>query len=241
MGFSFGAPLVLMAGADPELTPHLRVVTGFGGYGDLEQTARFLFRGEHDWQGERHTLDPDPYGRWVVVGNLLTRIPGFEECGDVARALLKMAQIAGDAQIPSWDGHMVGVGAELEAEVDPSRRELFRELGIAFGNRSPQGRTREIVPLLPRAAVASSPLYDVLPNLQGIRVPVRLIHGRGDRLIPFTETLRVAEAIPEETQKRVYLTGLFTHSHRDNRGDFLGEVGEMSRFLHMMSDILGLV
>lgn len=241
MGFSFGAPSVLMAGADPELAPHLRAVTCFGGYGDLERTAHFLFRGEHEWRGEHHSLDPDPYGRWVVAGNLLTRIPGFEDYGDVARALLKMAQIAGDTQIPSWDGHMVTVGAELEAKVDPARRQLFRELGIAFGTRSPEGRTREIVPLLARAAVSSSPLYDVLSNLQGIRVPVRLIHGRGDRLIPFTETLRVAEAVPDETEKRVYLTGLFSHSRRDNQGDFLGDLGEMSRFLHMMSDILGLV
>ena len=34
-----------------------------------------------------YRMDPDPYGRWIVGGNYLTRIPGLEDAGDVASAL----------------------------------------------------------------------------------------------------------------------------------------------------------
>jgi pimeloyl-ACP methyl ester carboxylesterase len=241
MGFSFGSPVVLMAGADPDLIPHLKVVAGFGAYADMERTTRFLFRGDHEWEGHRYDMEPDPYGRWVVAGNFLDRIPGYEAHGDVARALLRLAAEAGDTKVPSWEFHFERMRPQLEADIGPERWEIFRELALAHGVRTPEGMAQELAPALARAALELSPLYDVSSRMGEIRVPVRLIHGRGDRLIPFTETLRLAESFHEDTPKRVYLTGLFSHSQRDQGSALFGEIGEMSRFLQMMSDILGLV
>jgi pimeloyl-ACP methyl ester carboxylesterase len=186
-------------------------------------------------------MDPDPYGRWVVAGNFLPLVPGFEECGDVAEALLELARVAGDTKVPSWEVHFESMREPLEVHIHPSRKTLFRELALASGPRTPVELSQELVPALAKAALAASPLYDVLPYLPDIEVPARLIHGRGDRLIPFTETLRAAEVFPGTSPKRVYLTGLFSHSQRDGGSDLLGELGEMSRFLHMMADILGLL
>jgi pimeloyl-ACP methyl ester carboxylesterase len=241
MGFSFGSPVILMAGADPELIPHLRVVAGFGGYADMERTTRFLFRGDHDWGGDRYDIDPDPYGRWVVVGNFLSRVPGYEEFGDVAHALLELARVAGDTKVPSWEFHFENMRPHLEKDIDSSRWQLFRELALAHGVRAPEELAQKLAPALAEAALELSSLYDVPRHMNDIRVPVRLIHGRGDRLIPFTETLRLAESFHEDTPKRVYLTGLFGHSQRDQGNALFGQIGEMSRFLHMMSDILGLL
>lgn len=241
MGFSFGAPQVLMAGADPELLPHLKVVTAFGGYADMESTTRFLFRGNHEWGDDQYEMDPDPYGRWVVAGNFLPLVPGFEDARDVAEALLELARVAGDTKVPSWEVHFEGMREGLEEGIHPSRKILFRELALASGPKAPEELSRHLVPALAKAALTTSPRYEVLRYLGEIQTPVRLIHGRGDRLIPFTETLRAAEAFPDSAEKRVYLTGLFSHSQRDAGTDLFGEIGEMSRFLHMMSDILGLL
>lgn len=241
MGFSFGAPQVLMAGADPELIPHLKVVVGFGGYAEMERTVRFLFRGEHEWEGEHFEADPDPYGRWVVAGNFLPQTAGFEGTEDVARALIRLAQVAGDTKVPSWEIHFENMREELEEEIHPSRRNLFRELALSNGTRAPEELADRLAPVLAQAAKNASPLFDIIPRLSEIRVPVRLIHGRQDRLMPFTETLRLAEAFPRDAELRVFLTGLFSHSQRHSRSALFGEIGEMSRFLYMMSDILGLL
>jgi hypothetical protein len=68
-----------------------------------------------------------------------------------------------------------------------------------------------------------------------------LIHGRQDRLLPFTETLRLAESFPPGSEVKVFLTGLFSHSRRDVRGSRAMELAEQIRFVGMMSNVLGML
>jgi len=241
MGFSFGAPQVLMAGANPELSPHLSVVVGFGGYADLEKTLSFMFLGEHELDGEAYSVDPDPYGRWVVAGNYLPAAPGFEEATDVAEALIRLAKAAGDAQVGAWEDVYDGLKEKLESEIHPARREIFRALAPTTGTPAPRDLTERLVPALTQAAQEESARQDFMSDLADIRVPVRLIHGRQDHLVPFTETLRLARSFPPGADVRTYITGLFSHSQSDGGGDILRQMADRVRFLHMMSEILGLV
>jgi len=241
MGFSFGAPQVLMAGADPQLTSHLSAVVGFGGYADLERTLRFMFLGEHELDGEAFSGDPDPYGRWVVTGNFLPAAPGFEETEDVAEALIRLAKAAGDAQVGAWEDVYDGLKKKLEMDIHPSRREIFRALAPTGGTAAPRDLTDGLVPALAKATMEDSSHLDFMSELPGIRVPVRLIHGRQDRLVPFTETLRLARSFPPEADLRVYITGLFSHSQQDAGRALLPEMRDRAHFIYMMSEILGLL
>jgi len=239
MGFSFGGPQALLAGADPDLIPHLSVAASFGGYCDIERTFRFLFTGEHDWKGEVYHAQPDPYGRWVVGGNFLPQAEGFEGTEPVAEALLTLAREAGDLQVASWEAIHDARKKELEDSLPASLREVFRAFAPMAGEEIPAQMIQALVPALARAALRDSPLWDLPSRLSGVRIPVHLIHGRQDRLIPFSETLRLAETIPPETGVDVSLTRLFSHSRRDGRGGRLGELGEQIRFLNLMSGVLG--
>jgi len=241
MGFSFGGPPALMAGMDPDLLPHLKVVASFGGYCDLERTLHFLFSGKHDWKGESFDLEPDPYGRWVVGGNYISGAEGYEGEDEVAEALLSLARAAGDLQLPSWETHHEVRKGELEAALPPSRRGLFRAFAPPHGVEVPSDRIGALVPALTRAARRDSPLFDIAPHLPGLKVPVRLIHGRQDRLMPFTETLRLAEAFPPGADVRAFLTGLFSHSQRDTKKTKIRELGEQLWFLRIMSGVLGML
>jgi pimeloyl-ACP methyl ester carboxylesterase len=241
MGFSFGSPHVLMAGADPKLSPHLSAVVGFGGFADLERTLRFMFQGEHEFDGEAYSVDPDPYGRWVVTGNYLPEAPGFEGTEDVAESLIRLAKVAGDAQVGAWEDVYDGLKEELEMDIHPSRREIFRALAPPAGAAVPRELTDGLVPALAKAALADSSNLDFMSKLSEIRVPVRLIHGRQDKLVPFTETLRLARGFPPEADLRVYITGLFSHSQQGARGAFLPAMSDRVHFIYLMSEILGLV
>lgn len=241
MGFSLGVPQVLLAATDRALNPHLSGIAGFGGYGDLDRTMRFLFRGDHEWDGKDYHLDPDPYGRWIVVGNYLTMIPGFQEAGDVAGALLTLAKKAGDLQVGAWESCYDEVKKQLQSKVHPARRELFRAFAPPSGEYPPDDISNEMAPALAEAARMATPNSQPLSFLDRISVPVRLVHGRGDRLIPFSESLRLAEAFPAGTDVRVYLTGLFSHSQVDNSPGAGGGPEEQLNFLRMLSDLLSLV
>ncbi len=239
MGFSFGGPQALLAGADPTLEPHLRAVASFGGYCDMERTLRFLFTGEHEWKGRSYRRKPDPYGRWVAGANFLPLARGYEHSEAVAEALVSLAKTAGDQQIASWDAHFDTLKAELEASLPPPGGALFRVFAPDEGEEVPLETAERLVPALAEAARRTSPLFDIPSLLEGLRVPVHLIHGREDRLIPFTETLRLRERLDGKARVRVFLTGLFSHSQRDGRGARFLELRERLQFLRLLSVVLG--
>ena len=62
------------------------------------------------------------------------------------------------------------------------------------------------------ACCSSTPLLDPKPALGQMRVPIHIFHGWGDRLVPYTESLRFKEALPDGIAAAVTVTRLFAHS-----------------------------
>ncbi len=240
MGFSFGVPQLLAAAADPAIGGRIAAVAGFGGYCDLDRLFHFLFFGEHEWEGHVFRDIPDPYGRWVAGGNFLPKLPGFDDATDVADALLTLARVAGDRQIPSWEAEFDPLKTDLMAELHPSRQELFRAFAPPSSQLPPSRWAEELAPALARAIRESSPYSEPGPFLDRISSPVRLMHGREDRLIPFSESLRLGAAFPPEADVRVRLTGLFAHSRRDRRVRAIDNLRGQLHFLWIMTELLGL-
>ncbi len=261
VGFSFGAPQALRAAAHPSLRDRIEGVAGFGGYYDIHRAVRFQLTGRHRWQGEEQTLDPDPYARWIMAANHLTDIPGHEDAGDVARALRRLAAIAGDARIPSDSAEMGEHRLTLRDEVSPLRQDLFDLLAEGprlvdspeAGEKSPwrdrsrtgdgprSARLEALADALSDAALETTPLLDVRPHLHDLRCPVELLHGRFDRLIPYTESLRLAEALRDGTPVNLTVTELFSHTEGRSLGAGLRATREGWRFFTALRRVLGMV
>jgi pimeloyl-ACP methyl ester carboxylesterase len=240
VGFSFGAPQAIAASGHPDLRDRLGGVVGFGGYYDLERTVRYQLTGLHEWDGTSYSNRPDPYGRWIVAGNHLTGIPGFEDHEDVAEALLDLAREAGDLGVMSWDASLDPARKRLRERVAPAHREAFDFL--APPDRSdPRGAEAEsLARELARAALADNPEMDVTPRLGSVPGPVHILHGRDDHLIPFTEAWRLDRALPEDVARDVTVTALFGHSSQDpfpwSRG-----VQETTAFFRALARLLDVV
>ena len=144
MGFSFGAPHAVVAGADPALAPALAGIVAFEGYCDLPRMLRFLFLGEHEWEGQRFHANPDPYGRWIVGGNYVHRIPGLEDAGDMAAALLALAAQAGVRGLPSASPsyYPYPLKRELASRLDPAYRRAVS--AVCAPGRERLGRTPDV-------------------------------------------------------------------------------------------------
>jgi hypothetical protein len=71
-------------------------------------------------------------------------------------------------------------------------------------------------------------------------VPVVLAHGRNDRLIPWTEMVRLSRALPDQQLYRSRITTLFAHSGGDPRGVTPGLALEALRFVALMRAMLRL-
>jgi len=235
IGFSFGAPQVMRLAGDPEIGPRLACVAGFGGYGTLERALTFLWSGRHEWEGATYSMRPDPYGRWVVGGNFLPLVPGYEDAVDVAMALTELATLAGDRQIPSWDPALDELKDRLAARLPRDRRGLFRSFAPP-AEADPPGDAEGWGPRLARAGVAARPLLELPPVVRS-SAPVVLIHGRGDALIPFSETLRLAERV-QAPWLEVAVTGLFEHSS-EAQTEGPGRLRELWRLGGTLSSLLG--
>lgn len=219
VGFSFGAPHAIASAADPDLKERIGGACGFGGYGDIESTFRFMMSGRHEWGGVQHSLRPDPYGRWIVAANYLTAVPDHADATDVADALRRLAAFAGDEGAASWDPVYDPMIVELRASIAEERRALF-DL-FARPSNTPEGSTADVespAELAEGLALASrsvDPGVDPTSALAHVEEPVSLLHGRKDHLIPFTEAYRLQAALTS-TRPDVTVTRLFGHSAQDS-------------------------
>jgi dienelactone hydrolase len=243
LAFSFGATQALAAGADPDIADLLHGIVAWGGYYDLRRAVHFGFTGEHELDGVAYRMEPDPYGAWIIAANYLTRVPGHEHDQVAARALHELAIEAGERGFYAWDPVYDDAKRRIAAALPPDQRALFETLAPLTGTPRPAREpAAQLAQELAAAALAMDPLLDPAAVLPQLRVPVLLAHGRDDRLIPFTETLRLARAIPAPLQRGCTVTSLFAHS-----GGRLGglppwaHVRETARFLALMHRILNLV
>jgi pimeloyl-ACP methyl ester carboxylesterase len=174
VGFSFGAGPALLAAAD---TPGLVLAASFGGYAHLRAVVVYLTTGVHEFGGRRHRRPPEEYNRW----KLLALLTGFVD-GEPDRRLLdriarqRLADPAGDTGALA-----AGLGREGQAV-----------LALVL-NRDADAVAR-LLAALPAGARAAmerlSPLA-IVPRLPG---RLLIAHGADDASIPFTESLRLAEA-----------------------------------------------
>jgi dienelactone hydrolase len=240
MGFSFGGPQALRIAGDPALAGRLACVAAFGGYGELDRTLEFLLTGTHEWLGRRYQVQPDPYGRWVVAANYLTRVPGFQDAAPVAEALWELAAYAGDHFIEAWDPRLDRMKMVLEEALPDPWRPLFRLFAPPAADDPPprSAETDAWRERIRQGGLAVDPELELPPELR-VPVPVFLVHGRNDHLIPHSETLRLAQRV-RAPSLAVAVTGLFSHSAGDPRPH--GAVGwtrEVLRLGRVLQGILG--
>ncbi len=241
IGFSFSAPHVIAATAHPDLREDIAGSVAFGGYCDLARTIRFLMTGMHEWKGRHQRLIPDAYGRWIVAANYMTAVPEYEDATDVADALRTLARHAGDVSIPALDPRLDPRKAELRASVAEERRPLF-DLFAPVSARLPDAeRGPEAAEALAAAAHKVDAESEPARALAAVEHPVHVLHGRRDHLIPFSEGLRLQEALPAGTWSRATITRLFGHSKQDSFPSLLRALKELPMFFGALRGLLQLV
>jgi pimeloyl-ACP methyl ester carboxylesterase len=242
-GFSFGATQALIAAADKETARLLAGVAAWGGYSDLRRLFRFGLTGEHELDGVTYSTEPDPYGCWIMAGNYLTRVPGYEDAGAVSRALHDLALETGERRLYAWDPIYDASKRRLRQDLSADEQELFNLIAPeTTAPRADHARVLELAEALARTALDADPLLDPTPFLNDVRVPILFSHGRDDRLIPFTETIRLSRAVPDHRVRSTIITALFQHSGGTQSG--LGPLGVMregARFALLLRRVLALV
>ncbi len=173
-GFSFGAGPALVAAADTE---GLAWVGSFGGYADLRNVIVYLTTGVHTFQDRRHAGRVEEYNRWKLAA-LLT--PFVDDERDRERlALIASRRLANPSDDTSTLAAELGTSGRAVMDLVLSRRE---DLTLRLLDRLSPAARAELARLSPAT---------VVPRL---RARLLIAHGADDDSIPFTESLRLAEA-----------------------------------------------
>jgi dienelactone hydrolase len=194
MGFSYAAGPTLMAAAAPELRDRVKFVVSFGGYYDPVDVIRFITTGYFEYGGEKGHLEPQPYGKWVFFLNNVDYV-GNENDRRVLREIFKNEQM----ETPPNP-------APLLKRLSPRGRYLY-ELLV---NKDPARTDALVKKIDPRVQnyLKKLSLRPVVPEIRGHFI---IGHGNTDPLIPYTESLRLADAVGDKQRVHVAILRLFAH------------------------------
>jgi len=190
--FSYASGPAILAALEPRIAGRVRFVMAVGGYYNLKEVLTFFTTGYYLQEGRWHYMEPNSYGKWVFV---LSNVDHLSERSD--RTLFQ--QLA-ERKL-----------ADLNAPV----RDLTERLG-------PEGRT--VYDFIEnRDPARSLPLMDRLPDsirreiralnvaehdLARLRARVILVHGYDDDIIPYTQSVALAESLPQGLARLYLVNGL---------------------------------
>jgi dienelactone hydrolase len=194
MGFSYAAGPTMMAAAAPELRDHVKFVVSFGGYYDPIDVIRFITTGYYEYGREKGHLEPQPYGKWVFFMNNVDYV-GNESDRKILREIFKNEQMETPPEVGPLLKRLTSNGKyvyELLTNKDPNRTaDLVQRI---------DPRLREYLQKLSMA-----------PVVPAIRARFIIGHGSTDPLIPYTESLRLADAVGDKSRVHAAILRLFTH------------------------------
>ncbi|MBM3648646.1 MAG: alpha/beta hydrolase [Alphaproteobacteria bacterium] len=173
------APAVIAALQD-DLAGRVAFVVGIGGYRDSEAVIRFLTTGVFRPRGDSREfrVEPNNYGRWVFVLANAGRLDSLSD----ARLLEEIARLRfvdREADI-----------ARLAAGLGPQGRAVL----ALMENRDPDAVGRLIAALPGGIRREIDGLNLALHDLSKLRGHLILVHGRGDPMVPYSESQDLAAA-----------------------------------------------
>ncbi|MBS0522816.1 MAG: alpha/beta hydrolase [Proteobacteria bacterium] len=166
------APAVIAA-----LETNPQFIVGVGGYHDAEAAIRFVTTGAFRPIGDprQHMVAPNRYGRWAF---LLANAGRLDDPNDAA-ALQTIATM-----------RLRDPDADVAARLGPDGTAVL----ALVENRDPAAVTRLIAALPERVRREIDGLNLALYDLSRLRCRLILVHGRGDPLVPYSESQALAAA-----------------------------------------------
>lgn len=175
---SYAVGPALLAAMEPDVAPRVGFVVGIGGYHDLERTIRFFTTGHFDADGRPDYREPQDYGRLVLV---MSALPYLESAADRAKLEAMV-----DAVIRDRDADL----EPLAARLGPEGRSLYD----LAANTDPARFDALFAAAPPRLREDVRELSVSRRDFARLRARLILLHGMNDPLIPYTESVALAEA-----------------------------------------------
>ena len=233
MGISFSGGLSVVAAGRPSLAGHVAFVFSFGGHDDLPRVLRYLCTGTEPAPRREIQLSPDAvdtvvprphdYGVAVILLGVADRVVPPAQVEPLRAAVRRFL----------WASHLDRVDRPQAEREFAALRALAEHLPQPSATLLRYVNDRDVAHLGARllpwigfygGAPALSPSQSPTPS-----VPVFLLHGTDDNVIPAIESEYLANRLRGHTPVRLLLSGLISHAEAD-RPVHVGDVLELAGF-----------
>ena len=198
-GFSYGAGPVLLAALQPDIRDRVRFVLAVGGYYSLENVVTYLTTGYYrvtETAGtavsETGRVSPHPYSKASFISSNL----------DLLERPADRGFFRGYAEYIS--GNRSDEDEPVPAYLAPDAQAFYNLLS----NHLPAQVPALLDKLPSRMRIELEGINPAAHDLSQLRADVILLHGRGDSLIPYTESIALAGALPESQVQLFIIDGL---------------------------------
>ncbi|MEO9236156.1 MAG: hypothetical protein ABI421_22640 [Polyangiaceae bacterium] len=232
MGLSFAGGLSLLAAANPRTNENISFVVAVGAHDDIRHVARFFAKDEAiEPNGNVLHMHAHPYGIMVLA---YEHAEDFFDKADVANAEDAM-------RLWLWEDKDAARAVEKKLDLaDQAKFDLLAEPPQPTASSDPKSASFPEHPManeiLGALALYGPALDDVSPHnhLASIHVPVFLVHGEGDDVIPMTETEWLEQDVPADQLQEALISPALQHV------ELHGEptAGEKWKLVHFMARVL---
>ena len=198
-GFSYGAGPVLLAALQSDIRDRVRFVLAVGGYYSLENVVTYITTGYYHTDqpagkavSATGRLSPHPYSEAVFIRSNMDFLERSVDRGffqDYA-AHITGDSINEDEPVPAY------LAPDAQAFYDLLTNHLPAQVPVLLDKLPPRMRT-ELDGLNP-----------AVHDLSQLRADVILLHGRSDNLIPSSESVALANALPAGQVQLFLIDGL---------------------------------
>lgn len=223
LGISFGGGLSLIAASNPRYEPYIRFVVSVGAHDDLERVSQFFVTNEIARpDGTTLQLAAHEYGPLVLI---YSHVGDFFPPPDVDAA-------HGALRLLLWE--KVDESKKEAVQLSPASREKMELLY----NRHIDPLAAEIKQVIAQHRVE---MAAVSPHgrLGSLHVPVLLLHGSADNVIPPTELLWLEQDVPTADLESALVSPVLSHVSLEGKStlaDNLRLVRFMARILTLVDD-----
>ncbi len=220
LGLSFSGGLSLLAAADPRFEPYIRFVASVGAHDDLERVSQFLITNMIERpDGTILHMTAHEYGALILI---YSHVGDFFPPPDVPTAHEALRLLL-------WE--KVGESRKCAEQLSPDSR-LKMELLYSHNVEALASEIRKSI------VRHRSEMAPVSPhgNLAALQVPVLLLHGAADNVIPSSELLWLQRDVPPAALKSALISPAISHVALG--GEL--SLGDQWRLVHFMARILEL-
>jgi dienelactone hydrolase len=217
IGFSVGGSLAVLAAADPHLAGQLAFVNAFGGYNDARDLLRAVGTRSLAYAGLDEPWTPHNLTLWVIARQLVDTLPD-----EADRQVLDRLILREDPTAREEVGRLSPVGRAVLDLLD----------GLA------PAEAEQALALLPEAS--HERLRGISPALvlERVHTPLFVMHDRGDRFVPYTESRRLVARADPTTIELFTEFELFDHVVPDRGIDSPAVLVEVAKLYHQMYRLL---